>query len=137
MQIDASEALIQNILQSEKWGTLAFVIIEILFWGLLAGFLHKKGIYIKLQRMMQSCKRQMLCTYLLSLQISSIRNLQCFPGMHISCWLPFLILLPCLPKLSFLALSYHVNVLRWGRMRSPQSTDSIFLYGMRIDIFIC
>ncbi|XP_058755962.1 uncharacterized protein LOC131629184 isoform X2 [Vicia villosa] len=46
--IDTSEALIQNILQSEKWGTLAFVIIEILFWGLLAGFLHKKGIYIKL-----------------------------------------------------------------------------------------
>ncbi|KEH43211.1 heparan-alpha-glucosaminide N-acetyltransferase-like protein [Medicago truncatula] len=46
--VDASEALIQNILHSEKWGTLAFVIIEILFWGLLAGFLHKKGIYIKL-----------------------------------------------------------------------------------------
>lgn len=46
--VDASESLIQNILHSEKWGTLAFVIIEILFWGLLAGFLHKKGIYIKL-----------------------------------------------------------------------------------------
>lgn len=46
--VDASEALIQNVLHSEKWGTLAFVIIEILFWGLLAGFLHKKGIYIKL-----------------------------------------------------------------------------------------
>ncbi|PNY06973.1 heparan-alpha-glucosaminide N-acetyltransferase-like protein [Trifolium pratense] len=46
--VDSSEALIQNVLHSEKWGTLAFVIIEILFWGLLAGFLHKKGIYIKL-----------------------------------------------------------------------------------------
>ncbi|CAJ2629069.1 unnamed protein product [Trifolium pratense] len=44
--VDSSEALIQNVLHSEKWGTLAFVIIEILFWGLLAGFLHKKGIYI-------------------------------------------------------------------------------------------
>jgi heparan-alpha-glucosaminide N-acetyltransferase len=48
MQVDATEGLIQNVLHSEKWGTLAFVIIEILFWGLLAGILHKKGIYIKL-----------------------------------------------------------------------------------------
>ncbi|KAK7344400.1 hypothetical protein VNO77_13949 [Canavalia gladiata] len=46
--VDASEALIQTIFHSEKWGTLAFVIVEILFWGLFAGFLHKKGIYIKL-----------------------------------------------------------------------------------------
>lgn len=46
--VDASEALMQTILHSEKWGTMAFVIVEILFWGLFAGFLHKKGIYIKL-----------------------------------------------------------------------------------------
>lgn len=48
MQVDAGEALMQTIFHSEKWGTLAFVIVEILFWGLFAGFLHKKGIYIKL-----------------------------------------------------------------------------------------
>ncbi|KAK7277795.1 hypothetical protein RJT34_22812 [Clitoria ternatea] len=46
--VDASEALMQTIFHSEKWGTLAFVIVEILFWGLFAGLLHKKGIYIKL-----------------------------------------------------------------------------------------
>ncbi|XP_019453430.1 PREDICTED: heparan-alpha-glucosaminide N-acetyltransferase-like isoform X2 [Lupinus angustifolius] len=46
--VDATEALLQTIFHSEKWGTLAFVIVEILFWGLFAGFLHKKGIYIKL-----------------------------------------------------------------------------------------
>ncbi|KAK8468058.1 hypothetical protein PHAVU_007G216500 [Phaseolus vulgaris] len=36
------------ILHSERWGTMAFVTVEILFWGIFAGFLHKKGIYIKL-----------------------------------------------------------------------------------------
>ncbi|KAE9589480.1 hypothetical protein Lal_00000529 [Lupinus albus] len=46
--VDATEALLHTIFHSEKWGTLAFVIVEILFWGLFAGFLHKKGIYIKL-----------------------------------------------------------------------------------------
>lgn len=48
MQVDASEALMQAIFHSEKWGTMAFVIVEILFWGIFSGFLHKKGIYIKL-----------------------------------------------------------------------------------------
>ncbi|GER44341.1 hypothetical protein STAS_21238, partial [Striga asiatica] len=33
---------------SNKWGTLAFVVVEILFWGAVAGFLHMKRIYIKL-----------------------------------------------------------------------------------------
>ncbi|KHN08657.1 hypothetical protein glysoja_024566 [Glycine soja] len=46
--VDASEALMQIIFHSKRWGTLAFVIVEIIFWGLLAGFLHKKRIYIKL-----------------------------------------------------------------------------------------
>ncbi|XP_022640651.1 heparan-alpha-glucosaminide N-acetyltransferase isoform X2 [Vigna radiata var. radiata] len=46
--VDASEALMQAIFHSEKWGTMAFVIVEILFWGIFSGFLHKKGIYIKL-----------------------------------------------------------------------------------------
>ncbi|KAG4981765.1 hypothetical protein JHK87_026514 [Glycine soja] len=46
--VDASEALMQIIFHSKRWGTLAFVIVEILFWGLFAGFLHKKRIYIKL-----------------------------------------------------------------------------------------
>ncbi|CAJ1969921.1 unnamed protein product [Sphenostylis stenocarpa] len=46
--VDASEALMQAIFHSKKWGTMAFVMVEILFWGIFAGFLHKKGIYMKL-----------------------------------------------------------------------------------------
>lgn len=48
MQVDGGEALLQAIFQSKNWGTLAFVILEILFWGLVSGFLHMKGMYIKL-----------------------------------------------------------------------------------------
>ncbi|KAL1293684.1 hypothetical protein HN51_054314 [Arachis hypogaea] len=46
--VNATEALLQTVFHSEKWGTMAFVIVEILFWCLFAGFLHKKGIYIKM-----------------------------------------------------------------------------------------
>ncbi|KAJ0581779.1 hypothetical protein HanHA300_Chr04g0145021 [Helianthus annuus] len=46
--ITATELLFETVLHSEKWGKLAFVLLEILFWGLVAGFLHIKGIYIKL-----------------------------------------------------------------------------------------
>lgn len=48
MQVDGTEALLQDMLRSKNWGTLAFVILEILFWGLVSGFLHMKGVYIKL-----------------------------------------------------------------------------------------
>ncbi|KAL9267513.1 hypothetical protein AKJ16_DCAP26928 [Drosera capensis] len=43
--VDGTESLLQAILHSEKWGTLAFVLVEIAFWGIVAGFLHRKGIY--------------------------------------------------------------------------------------------
>ncbi|KAM6558909.1 hypothetical protein CsatA_028148 [Cannabis sativa] len=46
--VDGTEALLQAILHSRKWGTLVFVMLEILFWGIIAGFLHMKGIYMKL-----------------------------------------------------------------------------------------
>ncbi|WCJ22285.1 hypothetical protein M5689_004380 [Euphorbia peplus] len=46
--VDGTEALFQTILHSENWGTLAFVITTILFWGIVAGFLHMKGIYVRL-----------------------------------------------------------------------------------------
>ncbi|KZV44148.1 heparan-alpha-glucosaminide N-acetyltransferase-like [Dorcoceras hygrometricum] len=46
--VDFSERLLQTLFHSNKWGTLAFVILEILFWGAVAGFLHWKRIYIKL-----------------------------------------------------------------------------------------
>nr|GMD60907.1 heparan-alpha-glucosaminide N-acetyltransferase-like [Ipomoea batatas] len=46
--VDGSERLLQGILHSENWGTLAFVLLEILFWGIVAGFLHMKKMYIKL-----------------------------------------------------------------------------------------
>ncbi|XP_015572452.1 heparan-alpha-glucosaminide N-acetyltransferase isoform X2 [Ricinus communis] len=46
--VDGTEFLLRAMLHSEKWGTLAFVIAEILFWGLVAGFLHCKGVYVKL-----------------------------------------------------------------------------------------
>ncbi|WOH01552.1 hypothetical protein DCAR_0520936 [Daucus carota subsp. sativus] len=46
--VDGAESLLQIILQSRKWGTAAFVALEILFWGLFAGFLNKKRLHIKL-----------------------------------------------------------------------------------------
>nr|GMD68891.1 heparan-alpha-glucosaminide N-acetyltransferase-like [Ipomoea batatas] len=46
--VDGSERLLQGMLHSENWGTLAFVLLEILFWGIVAGFLHMKKMYIKL-----------------------------------------------------------------------------------------
>ncbi|KAL3648089.1 hypothetical protein CASFOL_009057 [Castilleja foliolosa] len=46
--VDLFERLLQSLFNSKKWGTLAFVILEILFWGAVAGFLHMKHIYIKL-----------------------------------------------------------------------------------------
>ncbi|CAK9147409.1 unnamed protein product [Ilex paraguariensis] len=46
--VDGTESLLQAILQSKKWGTLAFVLLEILFWGLVSGFLHMKRIYMRL-----------------------------------------------------------------------------------------
>ncbi|XP_048336296.2 uncharacterized protein LOC107426274 isoform X3 [Ziziphus jujuba] len=46
--VDGTQTLLQTMLHSRKWGTLAFVTLEILFWGLFAGFLHTKGIYMKL-----------------------------------------------------------------------------------------
>ncbi|CAK7348376.1 unnamed protein product [Dovyalis caffra] len=43
--VDGTEWLFQAMFHSKKWGTLVFVIVEILFWSLVAGFLHLKGIY--------------------------------------------------------------------------------------------
>ncbi|PON72431.1 Heparan-alpha-glucosaminide N-acetyltransferase [Trema orientale] len=46
--VDGTEALLQAMFRSRRWGTLVFVMLEILFWGIIAGFLHMKGIYMKL-----------------------------------------------------------------------------------------
>ncbi|GFQ02459.1 hepaRaN-alpha-glucosaminide n-acetyltransferase [Phtheirospermum japonicum] len=46
--VNLFERLLQSVFHSKKWGTLAFVMLEILFWGAVAGFLHMKRIYIKL-----------------------------------------------------------------------------------------
>ncbi|VAH02497.1 unnamed protein product [Triticum turgidum subsp. durum] len=46
--VDATESLLQAIFHSKRWGTLAFVLVEIIFWCLAACFLHMKGIYLKL-----------------------------------------------------------------------------------------
>ena len=48
MQVDGMESLLEAMIHSEKWGTLVFVMLEILFWSIVAGFLHMKGIYLKL-----------------------------------------------------------------------------------------
>ncbi|XP_042044156.1 heparan-alpha-glucosaminide N-acetyltransferase-like isoform X3 [Salvia splendens] len=45
--VDLSEKLLQWVFHSDKWGTLIFVFVEILFWGFVAGFLHFKRVYIK------------------------------------------------------------------------------------------
>ncbi|KAL5202447.1 hypothetical protein ABZP36_013399 [Zizania latifolia] len=46
--VDATESLLQIIFHSKRWGTLVFVLLEIIFWCLAACFLHMKGIYLKL-----------------------------------------------------------------------------------------
>ncbi|CAI9104895.1 OLC1v1003682C2 [Oldenlandia corymbosa var. corymbosa] len=46
--VNFTERLFQSMFHSEKWGTLAFVLVEILFWGVVAGFLHMKHVYVKL-----------------------------------------------------------------------------------------
>jgi heparan-alpha-glucosaminide N-acetyltransferase len=46
--VDITESLLQAIFHSKRWGTLAFVLLEIVFWCLVAGFLHMKGVYLKL-----------------------------------------------------------------------------------------
>ncbi|KAI8522628.1 hypothetical protein RHMOL_Rhmol13G0010900 [Rhododendron molle] len=46
--VNGTESLLQSMLHSRKWGTLAFVVLEILFWGLVAGFLNMKRFYIRL-----------------------------------------------------------------------------------------
>lgn len=46
--VDLTQSLLQTLCHSKRWGTLAFVLLEILFWCLVAGFLHTKGIYIKM-----------------------------------------------------------------------------------------
>uniref|UniRef100_A0A0E0PHR9 Heparan-alpha-glucosaminide N-acetyltransferase catalytic domain-containing protein n=1 Tax=Oryza rufipogon TaxID=4529 RepID=A0A0E0PHR9_ORYRU len=46
--VDLTESLLQTIFHSKRWGTLAFVVLEIIFWCLAACFLHMKGIYLKL-----------------------------------------------------------------------------------------
>ncbi|KAL3517392.1 hypothetical protein ACH5RR_019981 [Cinchona calisaya] len=46
--VDFTESLFQSMFHSKKWGTLGFVMLEILFWGGIAGLLHMKRVYIKL-----------------------------------------------------------------------------------------
>ncbi|KAA8549110.1 hypothetical protein F0562_000794 [Nyssa sinensis] len=43
--VNGTESQMQAVFHSKKWGTLAFVSLEILFWGLVAGLLHMKRIY--------------------------------------------------------------------------------------------
>ncbi|KAK4559084.1 hypothetical protein RGQ29_008365 [Quercus rubra] len=58
--VDGTESLVQAMIHSEKWGTLVFVMLEILFWSLVAGFLPMKGIYLKLQNIKKTCTCSML-----------------------------------------------------------------------------
>lgn len=46
--VDLTEAIFANILYSRRWGKLVFVLIEILFWSLVAGILQHKRIFWKL-----------------------------------------------------------------------------------------
>ncbi|KAI3773184.1 hypothetical protein L6452_04388 [Arctium lappa] len=46
--VNGTESLLEVALQLERWGKLVFVFLEIIFWGLVAGYLRVKGIYIKL-----------------------------------------------------------------------------------------
>lgn len=42
------EALFEAVVHSKRWGKLAYVLFVIFFWSLVAGLLHRKGIYMKL-----------------------------------------------------------------------------------------
>lgn len=46
--VDSTESLLQAMFHSTKWGTGAFVTLEILFWGVVAGCLHMNRLYIGL-----------------------------------------------------------------------------------------
>ncbi|XP_073009907.1 uncharacterized protein [Typha latifolia] len=46
--VNVTESFLQTIFHSKRWGTLAFVLVEIIFWCLVAGLLHRKGIYVKM-----------------------------------------------------------------------------------------
>ncbi|XP_030532594.2 heparan-alpha-glucosaminide N-acetyltransferase-like [Rhodamnia argentea] len=46
--VDSTERLLQAAFHSKKWGTLVFVMLEMLFWGCVAGFLHMKRLYVRL-----------------------------------------------------------------------------------------
>ncbi|KAI3864644.1 hypothetical protein MKX03_009164 [Papaver bracteatum] len=46
--VNGTESLLQMVFQSKRWGTLVFVLVEIVFWCLFAGYLHLRGIYVKL-----------------------------------------------------------------------------------------
>ncbi|KAI6674564.1 hypothetical protein NL676_002470 [Syzygium grande] len=43
--VDIAQRLLQGAFHLKKWGTLVFVMLEILFWGCVAGFLHMKRLY--------------------------------------------------------------------------------------------
>ncbi|KAM7276546.1 hypothetical protein ACFE04_018412 [Oxalis oulophora] len=45
--VNGTEQLLQIMVNSKRWGTLLFVMLQILFWCLVAGFLHLKRIYVK------------------------------------------------------------------------------------------
>ncbi|XP_078439132.1 uncharacterized protein LOC144709445 isoform X2 [Wolffia australiana] len=47
--VNLSESWLQAAVQSKKWGTLAFVILEIIFWCLVAGFLHKRAYFFLIE----------------------------------------------------------------------------------------
>lgn len=47
-QVDLTETIFANILYSRRWGKLIYVLIEILFWSLIAGILQHMRIFWKL-----------------------------------------------------------------------------------------
>ncbi|KAL4369425.1 hypothetical protein GQ457_05G001860 [Hibiscus cannabinus] len=40
--VDGVESLLQAVLHSSRWGTFVFVLLGILFWCLVDGFLHMR-----------------------------------------------------------------------------------------------
>ncbi|XP_078439167.1 uncharacterized protein LOC144709470 isoform X2 [Wolffia australiana] len=44
--VDRLESGLQALFHSTQWGTFVFVLVEIIFWGLFSGFLHRKRIYL-------------------------------------------------------------------------------------------
>ncbi|KAF5198078.1 Heparan-alpha-glucosaminide n-acetyltransferase [Thalictrum thalictroides] len=74
--VNGTELLFQTVVHSKSWGTLVFVLFEILFWCLAAGYLHKK---VKFPNTMASD----ISNVETSLMVEKSTNAESMPQSHV------------------------------------------------------